>query len=161
MASASSSPHTASASFPFEAPFLPLALAFTEQASRAFGFGQREFSGLVLAVEEIYSGYLDQLHGSAGIDLVLALIADDHGTDLAHEISKEMVVLSRRMEGHPQISAAARTPRPKHAELERLMATVSADPASKLVTVQGGGDFASIGTVIAAAGYTPAAVPAR
>ena len=40
-------------------------------------------------------------------------------------------------------------------------ATVSADPASKLVTVQGGGDFASIGTVIAAAGYTPAAVPAR
>ena len=71
MASASSSPHTASASFPFEAPFLPLALEFTEQASRAFGFGQREFSGLVLAVEEIYSGYLDQLHGSAGIDLVL------------------------------------------------------------------------------------------
>lgn len=66
---------------------------------------------------------------AAGIDLVLALIADDHGTDLAHEISKEMVVLSRRMEGHPQISAAARTPRPKHAELERLMATVSADPA--------------------------------
>lgn len=40
-------------------------------------------------------------------------------------------------------------------------ATVTADPASKLVTVQGGGDFAGIGTVITAAGYTPAAVPAR
>ena len=50
---------------------MPLALEFTEQASNAFGFGQREVSGLVLAVEEIYSGYLDQLHGSAGIDLVL------------------------------------------------------------------------------------------
>lgn len=65
----------------------------------------------------------------AGIDLALALVADDHGADVAGEISKEMVVLSRRMEGHPQISAAARTPRPKHPELERLMATISADPA--------------------------------
>ncbi len=40
-------------------------------------------------------------------------------------------------------------------------ATVNADPASKLVTVQGGGDAASIGTLITAAGYTPSAVPAR
>ena len=40
-------------------------------------------------------------------------------------------------------------------------ATVTADPASKLVTVQGGGDFASIGALITAAGYTPSAVPAR
>lgn len=40
-------------------------------------------------------------------------------------------------------------------------ATVNADPASKLVTVQGGGDFASIGALVTAAGYTPAPVPAR
>ncbi|MDY6997091.1 MAG: AraC family transcriptional regulator [Actinomycetota bacterium] len=66
---------------------------------------------------------------AAGIDLALALVADDHGSDVAQEISKEMVVLSRRMEGHPQISVSARTPRPKHPELERLMATVNADPA--------------------------------
>ncbi|MGE2735173.1 GlxA family transcriptional regulator [Mycolicibacterium vaccae] len=68
--------------------------------------------------------------GAAGaVDLALALIAEDNGTDLAHEISRDMVLLSRRLDGHPQISAAARTPRPKHAGLERLMATVSADPA--------------------------------
>lgn len=66
---------------------------------------------------------------AAGIDLALALVADDHGADVAQDISKEMVVLSRRLEGHPQISVAARTPRPKHPELERLMATVNADPA--------------------------------
>lgn len=66
---------------------------------------------------------------SAGIDLALALVADDHGTDIAQEIAKDMVLLSRRLEGHPQISVAARTPRPKHPELERLMATVNADPA--------------------------------
>lgn len=66
---------------------------------------------------------------AAGIDLALALVADDHGADIAAEIAKEMVVLSRRMEGHPQISVAARTPRPKHPGLERLMATVNANPA--------------------------------
>ncbi|ABM16593.1 MULTISPECIES: GlxA family transcriptional regulator [Mycolicibacterium] len=67
--------------------------------------------------------------GTAGIDLALALVGDDFGAAVAQEISKEMVVLGRRMEGHPQISAAARTPRPKHPELERLMATVVVNPA--------------------------------
>lgn len=40
-------------------------------------------------------------------------------------------------------------------------ATVTADIASKRVTVQGGGDFASIGALVTAAGYTPSAVPTR
>ena len=71
MDSSFSKPHTASASFPFAAPFLPLAIEFTEKAAQAFGFGQREIVGLVLAVEEIYSYYLDQLAGTAGIDLLL------------------------------------------------------------------------------------------
>lgn len=66
---------------------------------------------------------------TAGIDLALALVAEDHGADVAHSIAKNMVVLSRRMDGDPQISAAARTPRPRHAALERLMASIGADPA--------------------------------
>ena len=40
-------------------------------------------------------------------------------------------------------------------------AAVTADPASKLLTVQGGGDLASIGALVTAAGYTPGPVPAR
>jgi len=71
MAASFPKPHTASASFPFAAPFLPLAIEFTEKAANAFGFGLREIAGLVLAVEEIYSCYLDQLAGAAGIDLLL------------------------------------------------------------------------------------------
>ncbi|MDT5197261.1 MAG: hypothetical protein QOH20_4015 [Mycobacterium sp.] len=66
---------------------------------------------------------------AAGIDLALALVSDDYGAGVAQEISKDMVMLGRRMEGHPQISVAARTPRPKHPELERLVATVNAEPA--------------------------------
>lgn len=67
--------------------------------------------------------------GAAGMDLAMALVGDDYGAETAQEIAKDMVVLSRRMEGHPQISVAARTPRPKHPELERLLATVNAEPA--------------------------------
>lgn len=67
----------------------------------------------------------------AGIDLALALVADDYGADLAHQISKDLVMISRRMEGHPQLSVAARTPRPKHAVLERLLATIAVDPAGQ------------------------------
>jgi transcriptional regulator GlxA family with amidase domain len=68
---------------------------------------------------------------AAGIDLTLALVADDFGSVIAHEIAKDMVVFSRRLEGHPQISVAARTPRPRHPELERLLQTVNANPAGK------------------------------
>jgi transcriptional regulator GlxA family with amidase domain len=67
---------------------------------------------------------------AAGIDLALALVAEDFGSVVAHEISKDMVVLSRRLDGHPQISVAARTPRPKHPDLERLVQTVNARPAA-------------------------------
>ena len=64
-------PRTASARFPFVAPFLPLALAFTEQAATASGFSGDDVSRLVLAVEEVYSFYLDQLADTAEIDLAL------------------------------------------------------------------------------------------
>jgi len=68
---------------------------------------------------------------AAGIDLALALVAEDHGSVIAHEISKDMVVFSRRLEGHPQLSVAARTPRPKHSGLEHLLQTINAEPARK------------------------------
>lgn len=38
--------------------------------------------------------------------------------------------------------------------------TVNADPASKLVTVQGFGDYAAIKSIVLSAGYTPSAAPA-
>jgi transcriptional regulator GlxA family with amidase domain len=65
------------------------------------------------------------------VDMALALVADDYGAAMAHEISKDMVVFSRRMDGHPQLSVAARTPRPKHPELDRLLQTINAEPARK------------------------------
>lgn len=37
--------------------------------------------------------------------------------------------------------------------------TVNADPASKLVTVQGHGDYAATRSIVIGAGYTPSAAP--
>ena len=37
--------------------------------------------------------------------------------------------------------------------------TVNADPASKLVSVTGPADFAALGAIVTAAGYTPSASP--
>ena len=42
---------------------------------------------------------------TAGIDLALALIEEDHGTNLAHEVARELVVYYRRPGGQSQFSA--------------------------------------------------------
>ena len=52
---------------------------------------------------------------TAGIDLALALVADDHGTELSHSIARWLVVFAQRPGGQAQFSAqlrsqAARTP---------------------------------------------------
>jgi transcriptional regulator GlxA family with amidase domain len=52
---------------------------------------------------------------TAGIDLALALVSDDHGPELAHEVAAWLVVFARRPGGQAQFSAqlkaqAARTP---------------------------------------------------
>ncbi len=83
----------ASASFPFAAPFLPLAIEFVDKAAAAFGYGRREIAGLTLAVEEIYSCYLAQLAGIAGIDLAL--------TDERYQLRLEL----RFRMAHPKLQA--------------------------------------------------------
>jgi transcriptional regulator GlxA family with amidase domain len=45
---------------------------------------------------------------TAGIDLTLALVEDDHGPELAHEVATYLVVFARRPGGQAQFSAALR-----------------------------------------------------
>jgi transcriptional regulator GlxA family with amidase domain len=94
----------------------------------------RRFPQAVLEPKSVYvrDGDIWSSAGvAAGIDLALALVAEDHGSAIAHEIGKDMVVFSRRLEGHPQLSVAARTPRPRHSGLEHLLQTINAEPAGK------------------------------
>ncbi|MFD7435476.1 GlxA family transcriptional regulator [Streptomyces sp. NPDC059861] len=67
---------------------------------------------------------------SAGIDLALALVEDDHGADAAREAARELVVFMQRPGGQSQFSTALATPPARSGLLRSLTASVLADPAA-------------------------------
>ncbi|MHB9856213.1 GlxA family transcriptional regulator [Streptomyces krungchingensis] len=67
---------------------------------------------------------------SAGIDLALALVEDDHGADVAREAARELVVFMQRPGGQSQFSTALATPPARSDLLGSLTASVLADPAA-------------------------------
>jgi transcriptional regulator GlxA family with amidase domain len=74
--------------------------------------------------------YLTSAGISAGIDLTLALVEEDHGADAARAVARELVVFMQRPGGQSQFSTALETP-PPHTDLLRdLIADVLADPAA-------------------------------
>ncbi len=66
---------------------------------------------------------------SAGIDLTLALVEDDHGADAARRIARELVVFLQRPGGQSQFTTATAPP-PRHDLLRALIDSVQADPAA-------------------------------
>ena len=74
---------SATTRIPFSAPFLPLAIEFADKGARGFGYDEHETTGLVLAVEELFSFYMRQaaLDSSAEIEL------EDQGYRLALALS--------------------------------------------------------------------------
>ncbi|WP_331450645.1 GlxA family transcriptional regulator [Streptomyces prasinus] len=66
---------------------------------------------------------------SAGIDLTLALVEDDHGADAARRIARELVVFLRRPGGQSQFTTAAPVPA-RDGLLRTLIDSVLADPAA-------------------------------
>ncbi|UWE10288.1 GlxA family transcriptional regulator [Actinacidiphila bryophytorum] len=67
---------------------------------------------------------------SAGIDLSLALVEEDHGADAARAVARELVVFLQRPGGQSQFSAALSTPPARSDPLRSLIAAVVADPAA-------------------------------
>ncbi|MFE3168469.1 GlxA family transcriptional regulator [Streptomyces sp. NPDC059224] len=67
---------------------------------------------------------------SAGIDLTLALVEDDHGADVARDIARELVVFMQRPGGQSQFSTAISTPPARSGLLRTVIASVVADPAA-------------------------------
>lgn len=66
---------------------------------------------------------------SAGIDLTLALVEDDHGASLARDVARSLVVFLQRSGGQSQFSVPSRTPKPRHEPLRHLLDAMAADPA--------------------------------
>jgi transcriptional regulator GlxA family with amidase domain len=66
---------------------------------------------------------------SAGIDLALALVGEDHGQDLARSVARSLVVFLQRPGGQSQFSVRQAADTPRHPVLAEALRLVSADPA--------------------------------
>lgn len=74
--------------------------------------------------------YLTSAGISAGIDLALSLVEDDHGPEVARAVAREMVVYLQRPGGQSQFSTAISTPPARNELLREVLAAVVADPAA-------------------------------
>ncbi|MGW3667033.1 GlxA family transcriptional regulator [Streptomyces sp. NPDC005141] len=66
---------------------------------------------------------------TAGIDLALALVEEDHGPDISREVARSLVVYLQRPGGQSQFSASLQGPPPRSPALRRVVDLVTADPA--------------------------------
>ncbi len=67
---------------------------------------------------------------TAGIDLALALVEEDHGSAAAREIARELVMFMQRPGGQSQFSTALSGSPPVDSPLRSVTGTVLADPAA-------------------------------
>ncbi|MEJ3652629.1 DJ-1/PfpI family protein [Actinomycetes bacterium KLBMP 9759] len=65
---------------------------------------------------------------TAGIDLALALVEEDHGPDLARDVARALVVYMQRAGGQSQFSAPLHGPPPRSAALRTITDLVTAQP---------------------------------
>jgi transcriptional regulator GlxA family with amidase domain len=66
---------------------------------------------------------------TAGIDLALALVEEDHGPEVSREVARSLVVYLQRAGGQSQFSASLQGPPPRSPALRRVVDLVTADPA--------------------------------
>lgn len=67
---------------------------------------------------------------SAGVDLALALVEDDHGPAMARDIARALVVYLQRSGGQSQFSAAVKGSPPRTPALRSIVNLVMADPTA-------------------------------
>ena len=68
---------------------------------------------------------------TTGIDLSLALVEDDHGSERARDVARDMIVFMRRAGGQSQFSDAVNLSTVHNESLRRAMAEVIDRPAGK------------------------------
>lgn len=69
---------------------------------------------------------------TAGMDLALSLVEEDHGVQLARQVAQWLVVFLQRPGGQSQFSTWSRARAPGDDALRRLLADIAADPAADL-----------------------------
>ncbi|MFI8491120.1 GlxA family transcriptional regulator [Streptomyces rubrogriseus] len=67
---------------------------------------------------------------TAGIDLALALLEEDHGPGLARQVARSLVVYMQRAGGQSQFSASLQGPAPRTPVLRLVQEAVQGDPTA-------------------------------
>jgi transcriptional regulator GlxA family with amidase domain len=65
---------------------------------------------------------------SAGIDLALALVEEDHGPELTRDVARSLVVYMQRAGGQSQFSATLHGPAPRTPVLREVLNLIKGDP---------------------------------
>jgi len=65
---------------------------------------------------------------TAGIDLALSLVEDDHGTEVAQTVARWLVLYLRRPGGQTQFAAPVWMPRAKRAPIRQVQEAIEAEP---------------------------------
>ena len=67
---------------------------------------------------------------SAGIDLALALVEDDHGVDLVRDVARSLVVYLKRAGGQSQFSVLVESRPPQRSQLRALTDSIAVAPGA-------------------------------
>jgi transcriptional regulator GlxA family with amidase domain len=92
----------------------------------------REFPAVDVDPDPIYVRSSDTVWTAAGvtagIDLALSLVEDDHGTEVAQTVARWLVLYLRRPGGQTQFAAPVWMPRAKRDSIREVQETIEAEP---------------------------------
>ncbi|HEY3682659.1 MAG TPA: helix-turn-helix domain-containing protein [Streptosporangiaceae bacterium] len=94
----------------------------------------REYPGVIVDPDPIFvrDGPVWTSAGvTAGIDLALALVEDDHGGELAHTVARELVMFLRRPGGQSQFSVPLWSRPPESDPIRTAVDAVHANPGAR------------------------------
>jgi transcriptional regulator GlxA family with amidase domain len=100
---------------------------------RHTGLMSRAFPGISVEPDAIFvrDGDIYTSAGvSAGIDLALALVEDDHGADLVREVARSLVVYLKRAGGQSQFSVLVESNPPQRSQLRAVTDAIAANPGA-------------------------------
>ena len=92
----------------------------------------REFPAIDVDADPIFVRSSDTVWTAAGvtagIDLALSLIEDDHGTEVAQTVARWLVLYLRRPGGQTQFAAPVWMPRAKRSSIREVQEAIEAEP---------------------------------
>jgi transcriptional regulator GlxA family with amidase domain len=94
----------------------------------------RAYPSIMVAADAIYvrdGAMLTSAGVTAGIDVCLAMVEDDHGPDAARAVARDLCVFLQRPGGQSQFSTASRTPFTSNAALRLVLSSIADDPSAR------------------------------